>query len=78
MDEHGNVFLAVPGGVAVLSPDGTLLGLVYTSGLFASNVVIGGDGYLYVTAAETILRVRVLTKAAPPPPPHPSPPSVPR
>lgn len=74
LDEHGNVFAAAPGGLAVISPDGTLLGLVHTGGVFVANAVIGGDGYLYMAASESIMRVKVSTKAAPAPPPYPSPP----
>lgn len=76
LDEHGNVFAAAPGGLAVISPDGALLGTIYTGGVFVSNVAIGGDGHLYMTASESIMRVKVLTKAAPTPPPPP-PPSAP-
>ncbi|CAM9264933.1 unnamed protein product [Laminaria digitata] len=63
VDEGGNVFAAAPGGVAVLSPSGEHLGTVFTGGVFVANVAIGGDGYLYMAATDSIMRVKVLTKA---------------
>lgn len=51
----------------MISPAGEHLGMVFTGGVFVANVVLGGDGYLYMTASETIMRVKVLTKPAPEP-----------
>lgn len=65
MDERGNIFAAAPGGVAVISPDGSHLGTISSGGVFVANIVIGGDGYLYMTASHAIMRVKVLSKAAP-------------
>lgn len=64
VDELGNVFAAAPGGVAVMSPDGEHLGTVVTGGVFVSNIVIASDGYLYMAASESIMRVKVLTRPA--------------
>lgn len=69
VDERGNVFAAAPGGVAVISPAGELLGTVVTGGVFVANVVLAGDGHLYMAASDSIMRVRVLTKPAPRPAP---------
>lgn len=67
VDERGNIFAAAPGGVAIISPEGQHLGTILTGGIFTANVVIAGDGHLYMAASECIMRVKVLTKAAPSP-----------
>lgn len=67
VDERGNIFAAAPGGVAIVSPEGKHLGTILTGGVFTANVVIAGDGYLYMAASESIMRVKILTKAAPSP-----------
>ncbi|CAM9103020.1 unnamed protein product [Scytosiphon promiscuus] len=67
VDDRGNVFATSPGGVSVISPAGEHLGTIFTGGMFVSNVVLAGDGYLYMTATESIIRVKVLTKPAPDP-----------
>lgn len=51
----------------VVSPGGEHLGTVFTGGVFVANVVLAGDGYLYMAASESIMRVKVLTKPAPEP-----------
>lgn len=71
VDHLGNIFAAAPGGLAVISPAGEHLGTVFTGGVFVANAVIGGDGYLYMAASQSIMRVKVLTQAQPPPPPPP-------
>ena len=55
----GTVFATGPGGVLVLSPDGTHLGTIMT-GQATSNCTFGGeDGRtLYVTADSLLLRIR--------------------
>lgn len=68
VDERGNVFATAPGGVVVVSPEGEHLGTVLAGGVFVANVVLAGDGYLYMAASTSIMRVRVLTKPAPRPP----------
>ena len=65
VDEHGNIFASATCGVAVFSPSGEHLATIVTGENLISNVVIGGDGYLYMTASDSILRIKVLTKAAP-------------
>jgi gluconolactonase len=61
VDIHGNVFAAGPGGVLVLSAEGKLLGLLRLDRP-AANVVFGGDGRLYITAKDAIMRLPVKTK----------------
>jgi len=62
VDEHGNVFATVPGGVAVLSPHGKHLGTLLT-GKRTSNCTFGENGAtLFITADDCLLRVRLATK----------------
>ena len=59
MDERGNLFMAGPGGVYVLAPDGTHLGTIVT-GVATSNCAIGAGGAeLFITADTALLRVRL-------------------
>src|SRR5438128_32292 len=54
VDVHGNVFATGPGGVLVLSPDGTLLGIVDT-GVPTANCAFGDDGStLYIAANDAL------------------------
>jgi gluconolactonase len=70
VDVHGNVFATGPGGVLVLTPDGTLLGRILT-GVPTANVAWGENGAtLFVTANHRVLRLvtktqgKVLTKGS--------------
>jgi gluconolactonase len=66
VDRRGNVFVAGPGGIYVLAPDGTHLGSFLT-GVATSNSAWGGDGsVLYFTAGSTIYRVRLTTSGKQP------------
>jgi gluconolactonase len=59
VDDKGNLFATVPGGVAVLSPEGKLLGMLLT-GKRTSNCAFGDDGKaLFITAHDVVLRVRL-------------------
>lgn len=61
VDKHGNLFAAGPGGIHVLSPGGSHLGLI-TFDQAVSNCAWGGDGsMLYITAGSALYRVRTLT-----------------
>lgn len=60
----GHIFATGPGGVLVFNPQGEHLGTLLT-GKKTANVAFGGDGYLYITADDTVLRVRVTAQAAP-------------
>lgn len=59
VDADGNIWATGPGGVHVISPDGTLLGRILT-GTNTANVAWGGaDGSeLYITANRQLLRVK--------------------
>jgi gluconolactonase len=61
IDINGNLFASGPGGVLVISSSGILLGRIRIEKK-VSNVVFGGDGYLYITASDQVMRVPVLTK----------------
>ena len=64
VDERGNLFATGPGGVLVIAPDGRHLGTILT-GRPTSNCKFGDDGStLYITANESLLRVRLTTTAA--------------
>jgi gluconolactonase len=63
VDIHGNVFATGPGGILVLSPEGKQLGLLRI-GRPVSNLAFGGDGRLYATAKDAVIRVAVKTKPA--------------
>ena len=68
VDEKGNIFAASPGGLAVIDSDGTHLGTVFTGGVTVANVAFAGDGHLYMAASDSIMRLKILTKAPPTPP----------
>lgn len=62
VDQHGNVFVAVPGGVAVISPTGKHLGNLVTNDRTA-NVEFGGDGStLFICANHRVLKIPTKTK----------------
>lgn len=63
VDIHGNVFASGPGGVLILSPEGSLLGRLHLDRP-VSNVAFGGDGRLYITAKDLVARLGVKTKPA--------------
>lgn len=64
VDEHGNLFATVPGGVAVIAPDGKHLGMLLT-GKRTSNCEFGEDGStLFITANHNLLRIRLNTKGS--------------
>ena len=64
VDREGNLFAAGPGGVYVFAADGTELGRFETN-VPTSNVAWGEDGsVLYITAAESIYRIRLTTSGA--------------
>jgi len=62
VDAKGNLFATVAGGVAVISSVGTLLGRIAT-GKATANCTFGEDGHsLFITAHDTLLRVRTKTR----------------
>jgi gluconolactonase len=64
VDARGNVFATAPGGIAVLAPDGKLLGTILLG--LTSNCAWGDDGStLYITADDLVCRVKTMTHGTP-------------
>lgn len=65
-DERGNLLVTGPGGVWVLAPDGTRLGIVDVPEKVA-NLNWGGDQWseLYLTSTTSLYRVRLRTRGNP-------------
>ena len=62
VDQKGNVYQTGPGGVLVISPNGTHLGTILTT-QNTSNCTFGDDGStLYITADMYLLRIRLNVK----------------
>lgn len=62
VDVKGNLFVSAPGGVYVLSPEGTLLGKIVTPERPANMAWGDADGKtLYLTAHTSLYRIRTLT-----------------
>lgn len=57
VDSKGNVIASGPGGVLVISADGRLLGRMKIDRP-VSNVAFG-DGFLYITASDTLMRLKL-------------------
>jgi len=64
VDASGNLWTSGPGGILVISPAGTLLGILNT-GEPTANCGWGDDGgTLYITANSYLLRIRTRTRGA--------------
>ena len=62
VDVQGNLFATGPGGVLVISPDGTHLGTILT-GQKTANCCFGEDGRsLFITADMYLCRIRLATR----------------
>ena len=62
VDLEGNLFATIAGGVAILSPQGDLLGRIAT-GKATANCTFGEEGNtLFITAHDTLIRVIMKTK----------------
>lgn len=64
MDAEGNIFTAAPGGVAIVSADGSHLGTIDSGGAPVVDVEVGGDGHLYMAALHAIMRIKVSASSA--------------
>ncbi len=64
VDREGNIFGAGPGGIHVISPDGTHLGSIET-GAPTGNVAWGEDGSsLFIASNTNVFRLKLTTKGA--------------
>jgi len=64
VDEDGNLFATGPGGIYVITSQGELLGRIHT-GKATANCAWGDDGsILYITADDSLRRIRTTTKGA--------------
>ncbi len=62
VDCQGNIFVGAGKGVAVISKEGKLLGRIYT-GVATANCAFGDDNWLYITASNFLLRVKLNTSS---------------
>ena len=62
VDINGNIFASGPGGVLVFSPKAEIIGK-FNLDKPCSNVAFGGDGRLYFTVSDTVVRVYIKTKS---------------
>jgi len=64
VDVNGNIFAAAPGGIYILSPEGTLLGR-FDLGTATGNCAWGEDGStLFITSNSILYRIRLNTRGA--------------
>jgi len=56
VDIEGNVFASGPGGILVISSKGELIGRINIDRP-VSNLAFGGDGRLYITATDLVVRL---------------------
>ncbi|MES1157409.1 MAG: SMP-30/gluconolactonase/LRE family protein [Alphaproteobacteria bacterium] len=62
VDASGNLFASGPGGIMVLTPDATLLGVIQAGPRPIANCEFGEDGKtLFLTAEHKLARIRTLT-----------------
>jgi sugar lactone lactonase YvrE len=62
VDVNGNVFCTGPGGIHVIDPNGTRIGVINCPEVPA-NIAWGGDDYktIYITARTGLYSLKVLT-----------------
>jgi gluconolactonase len=59
VDREGHIFATGPGGIYVFSPQGDLLGRIYT-GEPTANLALNADGsVIYITANDKLMRLRL-------------------
>ena len=63
VDIQGNLFTAGPGGVLVISPEGVLIGR-FKLDRPVTNLAFGGDGRLYITLEDIVVRIKIKTKGS--------------
>lgn len=64
VDQNGNLFVAGPGGILIVSDEGKLLGIINVTGRASPNCAFGEDGStLFIASTDIMARVRLKTKA---------------
>ena len=64
VDNNGNVYVAASGyGILILDVTGSIIGTIKTE-VQNSNLAISPDGWIYITAGPSVLRVSTLAKRA--------------
>ena len=64
VDNNGNVYVAASGyGILILDVTGSIIGTIKTE-VQNSNLAISPDGWIYITAGPSVLRVSTLAKPA--------------
>lgn len=58
VDDNGNLYAAAGDGVIVMNSDGNTIGRI-RSGVHTANCAFGEDGYLYMTASDQLLRIKL-------------------
>lgn len=61
LDRESHLFGGGPGGVYVIHPDGTLLGVIETGSATSNTAWGGGGSTLYITAGTRVFRIRTAT-----------------
>ncbi|MFL6775748.1 MAG: SMP-30/gluconolactonase/LRE family protein, partial [Sphingomicrobium sp.] len=62
IDRQGNLFASAPGGIAIITPAGRILGRIETGTAIANCTFGGSDGRtLYMTSNHMLARVRTRT-----------------
>jgi len=61
VDTAGNLYIAGSGGVLILSVVGEVVGSVKLE-MKASNLAISSDGWMYITADSSIIRIKTLAR----------------
>ncbi len=65
VDADGNLFVAGPGGILVLSKEGKLLGIISVTSRATPNCAFGEDGStLFIAATDIVARVKLKTRGA--------------
>jgi gluconolactonase len=65
VDQDGNLFVAGPGGILVLSKEGKLLGLINVTGRASPNCAFGEDGStLFICATDIVAKIKLRTKGS--------------
>jgi hypothetical protein len=62
IDEKGNMYLAIDGGILFLSSSGHVTGRLSIPGISIVDLTLGDDRFLYISTATKLFRLRVRNK----------------